>query len=257
MSDLYLLGYVVLGGLLCFWPNSSNHLLTNSILEELSIDDDETVGISYFMIALAIPFAINAILDAWNNVFKERKEPEIFLTFFEKMLLSVAFVATPAYSIYAASESFNGITDLNVFMLKRFLPMLVVGTTWASLTRLYRTYFPRVLFYIGFGCICVGLLTALIPDVCDMHFYPVYVVRLSLIFKMVGILIFLCLMFHWIVRTSINAWRSTTVLSSSEMSWDLPSVSNGIYFHMFCEFSHHGLSECYFQFGHTVRIRGI
>ena len=219
-NDLYLLGFVVLGSLLCFWPHASDHVLPNTILEEISIVGGETQGISYVMIALAIPFVIDAILDAW----KKRNDEEMFLTFMEKFLLSVGFSVTPAYTIYAASSSSFGNVVLNDFMLKRFLAIVVVGTTWTSLTRLYCTYFPRVLFYVGFGSLCIGLLTALISDVCDMNFYPAYVVVISSVFKYVGILTFLCLMFHWIVRTCIKSWRSTVMPSSAEMSYGFSNI---------------------------------
>ena len=103
------------------------------------------------------------------------------------------------------------------------MPMILIGTVWASLTRLYRTYFPHTSFYAGFGSLCIGFLTALITDVCDIHFYPAYVVKISLVFKYMGILLFLCQMFHWIVRTSIKAWRST-VPSTSEMSGGFSNI---------------------------------
>ena len=226
MNDLCLLGYVVVGSLLSSWPCSSDHLLSRANLKASFMEREDNEAIGYIMMALAVPFAIDALLDAWKYFSgKKNNEEEVFLTFMERLLLSVGFLVTPAYTIYATSldSSSSNHVDLNVLMLQKFLPLIVVGTTWASLTRLYRTYFPRTVFFFGFGALVIGLLTALIQDVSDMHYYPTSVVKLSLVFKDVGILIFLCLMCHWIVRISVKTWR-TTAPSSSETYGGFSSI---------------------------------
>lgn len=225
MNDLW---FVVLGSLLSFWPCSSGHLLSRANMKESFIVREDSDAIAYIMMALAIPFSIDALLDAYKYFCgkKSNEEEEIFLTFTERLLLSVGFLVSPAYTIYAVSHdssSSNNNVDLNVLMLQKFSVLLLVGTTWESLTRLYPAYFPRIILFFGFGSLVVGLLTALIQDVCDLHYYSTYVVNLSLAFKVMGALIFLCLMFHWMVRFSVKTWR-TTVPSSSETYGGFSSI---------------------------------
>jgi len=204
---------------LAFWPYADPSVnVSNTLLEGMPIADaftsDANTGICLMSIALAIPFAIDVVLDvALKPKATKTSKPKAgeleYLSLLESVLLFAGFTVGPILSL-----TFDDVTrgaGLVGYATSRFQPIALVGAMAASFTRIDPDFFPRWWFYTFMITWAVG-----VHVITAKYVYPARyqtsdaVVTASNVLSYGGIALFFAAMVNWFVRKGRELARSFT-----------------------------------------------
>ena len=217
--------FLGLGALSCFWP----FLLSpqDTVFERTplyyAVTDERFTFTSLMAITLAVPFAIDAIIDGYASFCGESAcdRKRTLLTVGERMLMVIGFVI-PNFVEFVPSSYDN--VSLLWICASRFQQVAVFGSTWSSFSRYDPCNFPKVVFWFGMSSLILGAVLSSYRVVFPNDATTIDIV--STIFRYIGFIMYYFGLIKWhlrrlkfllpfITKSSVSPSESTGANTSS------------------------------------------